>query len=122
MPLNVQPLAGGESLHVAAHEAEKAVATHSGAGSFLLSGVRVACAQQIGVDDEQSDAVVQSKEAFIAQVAAQAFVCAARLAQQIWPALHFMVVPLGPQVGPDAGGGPASPPPRVDSAGARLER
>jgi hypothetical protein len=74
VPLKVQPLSGGESLHAEAHAEEKAVATHAGGGSFLLSGVKVACAQQSGADDGQSDAVVQDKEAFVAQVAAQAFV------------------------------------------------
>ena len=81
--MNVQPLAGGESVHVFAHAAEKAATAHTGGGSFLLSIVKVACAQQIGADEGQSDAVAQDREAFIAHVAAQAFVCAERLAQQI---------------------------------------
>ena len=63
MPLNVQPLAGGESLHVAAHEAEKVVAAHCGEGSFLLSGVSVRCEQQIGAAWVQSEALVQESDA-----------------------------------------------------------
>jgi hypothetical protein len=50
VPLKVQPLAGGTSLQLPAHEAENAVAVHCGAGSPLLSGVNTTCAQQIGAD------------------------------------------------------------------------
>jgi hypothetical protein len=83
VPLNVQPFAGGESLQVAAQEAENAFAAHCGAGSFLLSGANVTSAQQIGADAGQSEAVVHAREALVAHVAAQAFVWAERFAQQI---------------------------------------
>jgi hypothetical protein len=79
--MNVQPLDGGTSAHVAAHAAENCVATHIGAGSFLLSGINTTVAQQIAIDCGQSDAVAQVSVAFVAQVAAQAFVCAERFAQ-----------------------------------------
>jgi hypothetical protein len=106
MPVKVQPLAGGESLQVLAHDAEKAATAHCGDGSKLPSGVKVAWAQQRGIEAGQSEAVVQESAALEEHVEAQAFVRVERSAQQIWLAVQRLVVPRGPQVGP--GAGPAS--------------
>ena len=81
--MQLPALAGGLSLHDEAHEAESAVATHFGGKSFIESVTRPICAQQMGFELGQSAAVEHWSVAFALQEAeeAQAFVCAARLAQ-----------------------------------------
>jgi hypothetical protein len=93
---------GGLSLHEAAHDAERPVAVHFGGRSFAASGARVMCAQQMGVDAGQSAAVEHASVAFDAheEAAPHAFVCALRLAQQIWLPLHWTRLAGGPQLGP----------------------
>jgi hypothetical protein len=68
---------------VAAQDVDSLVAVHFGGGSFWASGASDSCAQQIGVEPEQSDAVEQVSVAFAAQEAGAAheFVCAGRFAQ-----------------------------------------
>ena len=75
---------GGLSLHEAAHEAVSPVAVHFGGRSFCASGASVICAQQMGAEAGQSDAVAHASVAFEPQDAGalHVFVCAARLAQQ----------------------------------------
>ena len=76
-------LGGLLSLHDEAQDAESAVATHFGGKSAIESGTRLICAQQMGFEVGQSDAVEHWRVAFALQEAEepQAFVCAARLAQ-----------------------------------------
>jgi hypothetical protein len=45
--------------------------------------VKVTLAQQIGVEEGQSDAVAHESDAFDGQELAQAFVCAERFAQHV---------------------------------------
>lgn len=93
---------GGLSLHEAAHDAERPVAVHFGGRSFAVSGTRVMCAQQMGADPGQSEAVEHASVAFDAHEEAEphALVCALRFAQQIWLPPHRMRLARGPQLGP----------------------
>jgi hypothetical protein len=74
---------GGVSRQVAAQDVDSLVAVHFGGGSFWASAASDSCAQQIGVEPEQSDAVEQVSVAFAGQEAGAAheFVCAGRFAQ-----------------------------------------
>jgi hypothetical protein len=101
-------LVGATSAQALAHEAENDVAAHRGGRSFALSGVRIACAQQIGADDGQSEAAMQAKVALDAQLVAHAFVWVARLPQHTCCALQRVVVPRGPHVAPVIGGADVS--------------
>jgi hypothetical protein len=93
---------GGLSLHEAAHDAARAVAVHFGGRSFATSGAVVMCAQQMGADPGQSEAVEHASVAFEAheEAAPHVFVWALRFAQQIWLPLHRTRLARGPQLGP----------------------
>ena len=93
---------GGLSLHEAAHDAERPVAVHFGGRSPAASGTSVMCAQQMGADPGQSEAVEHASVAFDAHEEAEphVLVCALRFAQQTWLPLHRMRLATGPQLGP----------------------
>jgi hypothetical protein len=93
-------LAGGLSLQEDAHEAARPVAVHFGGRSFAASVTSVIFAQQMGAELGQSEAVKHARVVFAGQAVAllHAFVCAGRVAQHTWFALHLIRLVSVPQL------------------------